>query len=99
MKYTISKEALNDLEQIWVYTLETWSVEQANRYFNLVLQEIEYLSENPKSGKNYQDVRKGYFRSRVKSHLIFYKINAKENVLEIVRILHQRVDIESRLDD
>jgi toxin ParE1/3/4 len=99
MKYRISKEALNDLEKLWLYTLETWSLEQADRYFKLLMDEIEYLSVNPKSGKNYSHIRMGYFRSRVKSHFIFYKMNPKDNELEIIRILHQQMDIESRLDD
>lgn len=89
MMYKISKEALNDLENIWLYTYETWSERQANRYYNLIIDEIEYLTENPNSGKDYSHVRKGYLRSKVKSHLIFYKINHRENEIEIIRILHQ----------
>ena len=99
MKYRISKEALKDIEKIWLYTFETWSLEQADRYFHLLMDEIEYLTVNPKSGMDYSHVRKGYFRSRVKSHFIFYKINLKVNELEIIRILHQQMDIESRLED
>jgi toxin ParE1/3/4 len=99
MKYRISRAAATDLENIWLNTCETWSEEQADRYFNLLLDEIEYLSVNPESGKNYSHVRKGYFRSRVKSHFIFYKINHKRKELEIVRILHQKMDIESQLID
>jgi len=99
MKYRISKEALNDLEILWLYTFETWSFEQADRYLNLLMDEIEYLTVNPKSGKDYSHIRKGYFRSRVKSHFIFYKINLKDNELEIIRILHQQMDIESRLNE
>jgi toxin ParE1/3/4 len=99
MKYKISKEALNDLEKIWLYTFETWSLEQADRYFNLIIDEIEYLAENPGSGKDYSKVRKGYFCSRVKSHFVFYKISHKANELEIIRILHQQMDIESRLTE
>lgn len=99
MKYKISKEASNDLEKIWLYTFEYWSQEQADRYFNLLMDEIEYISENPKSGKDYSDVRKGYFHSRVKSHFIFYKINLKKEEIEIIRILHQQMDIESGLND
>jgi toxin ParE1/3/4 len=98
MKYKISKEALSDLEKIWLYTFETWSLEQADRYFNLLMDEINYLTTNPKSGKDYSHVRKGYYSSRVKSHFIFYKINLKDNELEIIRILHQLMDIESRLN-
>ncbi|POY39396.1 type II toxin-antitoxin system RelE/ParE family toxin [Solitalea longa] len=98
MKYRISKEALNDLEKIWLYTFENWSVVQADRYFNLIMDEIEYISSNPKSGKDYSEVRSGYFRSRVKSHFIFYKINLKKEEIEIIRILHQRMDIDSHLE-
>lgn len=99
MKYKISKEASNDLEKIWLYTFETWSTEQADHYFDLLMDEIEYLSENPKSGKDYNEIRKGYFRSRVKSHFIFYKINIKNEEIEIIRILHQQMDISLRLDE
>jgi toxin ParE1/3/4 len=41
MKYRISKEAINDHESVWFYTYETWSLEQADRYLNLVMDEIE----------------------------------------------------------
>ncbi len=97
MKYRISKEAQNDLENIWLFTFETWSAEQADRYYNLILNEIEYLTANPNSGKEYGHIRDGYFRSKVKSHFVFYRINTKESEIEIIRILHQQMDIEGRL--
>ena len=99
MKYKISQAASQDIENIWLYTIEKWSIEQADRYFNLIMNEIEYLAENPKSGKDYGNVRKGYFRSQIKSHFIFYKINRKNEIIEIIRILHQRMDIETRLNE
>ncbi len=99
MMFKISNEAQNDLENIWLYTFETWSVEQADRYYNLILDEIEYLAENPVTGKDYSHVRKAYLCSKVKSHFIFYKINKKENLIEIIRVLHQQMDIENRLND
>tara|TARA_B100000315_G_C14364816_1_gene490148 strand:+ start:452 stop:751 length:300 start_codon:yes stop_codon:yes gene_type:complete len=99
MKYIISQEASRDIENIWLYTIEKWSLGQADRYFNLIMDEIEYLAENPKSGNDYSNVRKGYFRSRIKSHFIFYKINMKKEEVEIIRILHQRMDIDTRLNE
>ncbi len=99
MKYVISQFASQDLENIWLYTLENWSVEQADRYFNLIMNEIEYLAENPNSGSDFGSVRKSYFRSRIKSHFIFYKVNKKNNIIEIIRILHQRMDVENRLSE
>ena len=97
MKYHISSEAVADLEKIWLYTLENWSIDQADRYLNLILNEIEYLSENPLTGSDFSYVRKVYMKSRIKSHFIFYKINSSKGVIEIIRILHQRMEIESRL--
>ena len=99
MNYKISKQAEIDLEKIWLYTFEEWSIDQADYYFDLIIDEIEYISKNPKSGKDYNEIRTGYFRSRVKSHFIFYKINLKEENVEIIRILHQQMDIESHIND
>lgn len=99
MTYKISREAQIDIESIWLYTYETWSIEQADRYFNLIIDEIEFLASNPNSGKDFNYIRKGYYRSKVKSHFIFYKINLNENEIEIIRILHQQMDVESRLND
>ncbi len=94
MNYKISKLAESDLENIWLYTFEEWSLEQADYYYDLIMDEIEYIAENPKTGKDFNVVRKGYFRSRVKSHFKFYKINLKEEKVEITRILHQQMDID-----
>lgn len=99
MQYKISIEAQIDLEEIWLYTLAKWSAQQADRYYHLIFDEIEYLAENPYSGKDYSHIRKGYLRSKVKSHFIFYRIKLRENEIEIIRILHQQMDIESGLND
>ena len=96
MKYKISRKAASDLEAIWLYTFENWSVEQADRYYNLIIDEIEYLSKNPTAGTYYGHVRAGYFHSMVKSHFIFYKMG--QGTLEVIRILHQRMDIDAHLD-
>jgi len=99
MKYVISHQANQDLESIWLYTFENWSVEQADRYSELILDEIEYISINPDSGIDFSSIRKGYYRSRIRSHFIFYRINKKNKVVEIIRILHQRMDIVNKLKE
>ena len=63
--YKISKEATKDLENIWLYTYETWSIQQADRYYNLIINEIEFLATYPTSGKECGHIREGYFRSKV----------------------------------
>lgn len=99
MKYIISREAINDLDGIWLYTSKKWSVKQADRYLNWIIDGVEYLTNNPEAGKDYSNIKEGYFRFRVKSHFIFYKINSHKEAIEIIRILHQRMDIDSRLGE
>ena len=99
MKYKISKKALEDIESIWLYTIEHWSIKQADRYYNLLFDEIEYIAEYPLSGKDYGHIRKNYRCSKVKSHLIFYRVVKSNSTVEIIRVLHQRMDIEHRLDE
>ena len=95
--YRISGKAIDDLEKIWQYTLNNWSAEQADRYYNLMIDEIIYISQNFESGKNINSIKAGYRFSKVKSHLIFYrKIDSNESV-EIIRILHQNMAIKNRL--
>lgn len=97
MNFRLSKEAENDLEKIWLYTFKNWSVEQAERYIHLIFDEIDYLCLKPNSGSDFGKIRNGYRRSKVKSYFIFYKINNKQNVLEVIRILHEMMDVENQL--
>ena len=96
-KIIILEQAINDLEEIWFYTFKTWSVEQADRYHSLINNEIDFLALNPQSGKNLNHLREGYYSAKVKSHFIFYRYTPQE--IEIIRILHENMDIPSRLDE
>ena len=97
LPYVISKKAVSDLEEIWRYTVEKWSIDQADRYYNLIFDEIQFICKNVNAGKSMEHVRKGYRASKVKSHLIFYRI--QNNIVEVIRILHERMDIENWLND
>ena len=46
------------------------------------------------NGIDFGKIRKGYWRTKVNSHFIFYKIKKE---IEIIRILHEMMDIESHL--
>ena len=96
--YIVSEEALKDIDNIWLYTAKNWSLEQADRYYNLILDEIEYISENFEFGRDIGHIRKGYRCSKVKSHLVFYK-KSQNGKIEIIRILHERMDVENRLNN
>lgn len=93
----VSSEALSDLEKIWIYTREKWSKEQADRYYSLLIDEIQFLQSNYYTGKSAEYIRPGYRVSFVKSHIIFYKV-FEDQKLEIIRILHQSVNIDTWLE-
>jgi len=97
-KYRIREKAIEDLEKIWLYTYRKWSLEQADRYHNLIINEIEFIVKNFNLNRYAGHIRTDYRTSKVKSHLIFYKKTSDE-IIEIVRILHQNMDIENRLKD
>jgi toxin ParE1/3/4 len=96
LPFIISKRALSDLEEIWLYSAEHWSVAQADRDYNLIFEEIKYVCRDINSGKSMEHIRKGYRASKVKSHLIFYRI--VNNTIEVVRILHEQMDVENRFE-
>lgn len=95
-KYRISKQAIDDLNDIWVYTFHKWSKEQADRYYELLIGEIEFVANNYLIGKSAENTRKYYRVTKMKSHLIFYR-KVENEIIEIVRILHQEMDIKERL--
>ena len=91
LEWRISKAAAKDLQSIWLFTKEMWSERQADRYCQLIMNEIQAICMHPHAGMNYGHVRTGYYASKVKSHLIFYRIKSKK--LEVIRILHERMDL------
>ena len=95
-KYRISKQAIEDLNAIWIYTLRKWSKKQADRYYDLIIEEIEFIADNYLIGKPSEQTRKNYRVTKIKSHLIFYR-KFENEIVEIVRILHQRMDVKKRL--
>lgn len=95
--YRISRQAIEDLDKIWIYTFNKWTKEQADRYFDLIITEIEFLADNFMTGKSAEQTRKNYRVTKIKSHLIFFR-KAENDIVEIVRILHQRMDIKRHLN-
>jgi len=93
----ISHLAERDLEEIWLYTREVWSVEQADRYTQWILDAMERLRIHPTRGQDYGTIRPGYWRAKVKSHVLFYRIEYASDQMEIIRVLHEKRDIEPLL--
>lgn len=83
------------MNEIWIYTSQKWSVVQADKYYDLLIASFNQIVLNPNCGNSYDGVEPGLRGFRVEKHIVFYEqIDTK--TIEIIRILHQSMDIESR---
>lgn len=97
MSLRVSQAAADDLKDIWLYTVEHWSIEQADGYVGLILDGFDIILYDPAVGRDFSLVREGYLGLKVGSHLIFYRLDGAGAGLEVIRVLHARMDMENRL--
>ncbi|AOI68737.1 type II toxin-antitoxin system RelE/ParE family toxin [Burkholderia ubonensis] len=83
-----------DLEDIWTYTFERWSLEQAERYVGELAVAFEQLARRERVGRPSR-AREGYLRYLVGSHVVFYRETTE--TLDVIRVLHQRMDVDRHL--
>lgn len=91
----LSPRADADLREIWRYTAETWSEQQAKTYLDGLFDMMEALASNPSLGRSADNISEGLRRQRCASHVIFYRIRTA-GVL-IVRVLHASMDFATHL--
>jgi len=96
-RYTLRQLAENDLEQIWLYTLQEWGIGQADKYIRTMISRFEWLSENSQMGKRRKDIKPGYYSFPEGSHVIFYTLTGYG--IDIIGIPHQRMDVIGHLED
>jgi toxin ParE1/3/4 len=95
-KYKFSRKATQDLLGIWDYSNENWGKAQADKYYKELIDACRMVAEVPQLGHHFKGVSAkylGYWKGR---HAIFYTILSPDSV-EIVRIMHYRMDFKSRL--
>ena len=96
--YYLTNQAVEDLSKIWEYTFEIWSESQADQYYNRLIDSCNTIAQHPDLGKNYEGIAKKLFGLKTNRHIIFYRIISFDEV-EITRILHERMDLKSRVLD
>ncbi len=80
------------------YTRRKWGVRQRDIYLTDIDTAFHTLADEPDKGQNCDDIRQGYLKYRVGKHVIFYRMIDTINI-EIVRVLYERMDFESRLSN
>jgi len=95
-KYFLTKKAVEDLADIWEYTNEEWSENQADKYYYYLLDSCQEVADNPKLAKQYEIVTSGLQGIRANRHIIFFRALSKTEI-EVIRILHGMMDLKSKI--
>jgi toxin ParE1/3/4 len=96
--YLLSPAAQADLEQIWDYTAANWGAEQAVSYILGIRAACESLASGRNHGTGIDDIRAGYRKLTVGSHLLFFRVT-DTGLINVVRVLHQKMDLAAHLPD
>jgi toxin ParE1/3/4 len=91
----LSKDAGRDLADIWDYTAREHGPTQADNYIGDIDRILALALDYPNMGMDYSDIRQGYRKLGSGHHLIFYI--PRDAGIEVIRVLHERMDIEAQL--
>lgn len=96
VEFNLTNKAIEDLNGIWIYTFENWSEEQADFYYQMLLDTCQDIADNQNVGKNYEEIIPAIFGLKANRHIIFYR-KIDDEKIEITRILHERMDLKNRI--
>jgi toxin ParE1/3/4 len=94
-RLSFARRATADLDEIWDYSEQNWGREQAIHYTSEIIARCGELVEGKIVAQEIELKSGRYFRIRSGSHFIF--ISEMPDQLQIIRILHQKRDIEAAL--
>ncbi len=97
-KVILRQEAIDDLNGIWIYALEEWSEKQADKYYATLEFACMQIGKNPELGKEYDGINRNLLGLRTGKHIIFYQVISKGEI-EVIRIMHERMDLKNRLNE
>jgi toxin ParE1/3/4 len=97
-KVILRQEAIDDLNSIWNYTFKKWSEKQADKYYATIKMACNGIGDNPDIGKEYYGINKNLLGLKFEKHIIFYQEMLNDRI-EIIRILHERMDLKNRISE
>ncbi|WP_163383310.1 type II toxin-antitoxin system RelE/ParE family toxin [Cyclobacterium jeungdonense] len=93
-RYKFTREATKDLHRIWRHTVRIWSVQQADLYFDQLLEMCQLIADNPDLGSERNFIKPGLRGIKKGRHIIFYMQGIDQ--IHIIRILHERMDMRMK---
>lgn len=95
MRIELSDDANGDVRAIHAYTGREHGKAQARRYITGLTARFQVIAAHPRIGRIYPEATPETWRTVYARHSIYYRVD--EDVLLIVRVLHQRMLQEGRL--
>ncbi|MDA0909698.1 MAG: type II toxin-antitoxin system RelE/ParE family toxin [Proteobacteria bacterium] len=89
--------ARQDLIEIWLYSFTAWGESQADKYLDDLEGILELLAQQPLICHERMDISPPVRIHHYAHHLIVYTI--VDDGINIIRVLHENMDIETRLND
>jgi|LakMenE01Jun11ns_1017448.scaffolds.fasta_scaffold8592125_2 toxin ParE1/3/4 len=91
-QYTISTEAIRDMEQILDY-LANNNISMGERLLEEFSKKCRYLTQFPLMGRSYREIRPYLRGLPMKNYIIFYRLT--EQGIEIMRVVKGDRDLEA----
>lgn len=70
-EYRLTNKAVEDLNGIWNYTFDNWSEDQADKYYDMMLDFCHEIANKPELRKNYEGIRTDLYGLKANRHIIF----------------------------
>lgn len=88
--YRLTPKAVTDLEHIWLYTLETWSLAQADAYIDALTAAFQRLAAMPTIARERREFTPPVRIHPVQSHLVIY--HTTDDGIVVLRVLGGQQD-------
>ncbi|MGB1373666.1 MAG: type II toxin-antitoxin system RelE/ParE family toxin [Aequoribacter sp.] len=96
-KFRLSAAADADMRKIAAHTLEQWGEPQRNAYIAELFEAFGHLADTPQIAVKIDTIRSGYRKFPQGSHVIYFR-HCDTRDIEIIRVLHKRMDAPAHLN-
>jgi len=94
--YVFSKEAENDLLEIYRYGFINYGESKVDLYIEVLKEKCQFLADMPNLGPDRDEFNPPVKIHHHRKHLIIYVI--EDDSILIVRVLHDRMDIQQHME-
>jgi len=88
-------KARTDLKKIWRYSYKKHGLQQADTYYDELIEGMESIQQNPNIGVACDYIRSGYRQYKINKHFVFYRLS--KDKISIVRVLHESMKATKHL--